>query len=171
MKKCSIQEHGVGAGTLSVVHLSSKIDVCETGLCNLFTYLSTNYNHFRTICPDLQFCSQVFSFVFSCEDLLSVDHNHNYNPITNFSHTQRDNILLVTFLTSLSLLTQSVHLSILLHIRVRITALVLISSKEPNLAQQRLSVYDETRSRTKVESRAELREWKGEGRRRKEDRQ
>ncbi len=97
----------------------------NTTIIYRYNYLSTNYNHFRTICPDLQFANLVEPEVFRSflpskfEDFLSFVHN----PNSNSSHSQRDNTLLVTFLNQSITIDSTVDLSILLHLRVRVTAL------------------------------------------------
>jgi hypothetical protein len=55
MKECSIQEHCVGAGALSGVHLSSKINVRETGSCNLFTLVGV----FSCLCDFICVCDAI----------------------------------------------------------------------------------------------------------------
>ena len=111
-----------------------KQTIRNTSIIYRHNYLSTNYNHLERFVQTSNFgWTQSFSFASSFEDLLSVDHN----PNTNLSHTQRDNTLLVTFLTSpsLSLLTQSVLLVYSTSLTCTSNCAGLRSCRERNLAQ------------------------------------
>ncbi len=68
MKECSIQGHCVGAGALSGVHLSSKINVRETGWCNLFTLVGvfSRLCDFICVCDAIK-CVVIVNVIFCCD--------------------------------------------------------------------------------------------------------
>ena len=116
-----------------------KQTTINTRIICRYNYLSTkNYNHFRQFVQTSNLVEpHVFSFFSSFEDRLSFIEIFSHNPNSNSSHTQRDNTLLVTFLNQSITIDSTVDLSILLHLRVRVTGCTgLRSCREQILAQQ-----------------------------------
>ena len=98
--------------------------ISNTSIYSEQIHISTNHNILEQIIQTFNFVisssSNELWILFSFPSCLSVDHNLNLN----FSLTQRDNILLVTFLNQSSTYWLLTSLSKLLHIRVRVTALL-----------------------------------------------
>ena len=125
--------HRIQGKQKAPVHQRKSDQISNTSIYSEQIHISTNHNTFRQFIPaNLQFCY----FKFRPKNFWICS---SFPPVVgraqlylNFSLNQRDNTLLVTFLNQ-----SSTHwLVYLLHLRVRVTALGLRSSRERNLAQQ-----------------------------------